>query len=125
MFTQSLTGVKPHKKTKTDRIKKGRQAWNVLPALWIWAAGVPMDPPETDGTLAVPLAPPPAVATAESSSKRQIFFGFQKSRNTTVHRSEKRPAVMYTRLLSILLDQNNFIEAKETPTTVMAGRNST
>ena len=59
-----------------------------------------------------------------SSSKRQIRFGFQKSRNTTVHSSENRPAVMSTRLLSMRFDQKNCMEAKEIPTTAMAGGTS-
>src|ERR1700676_4057452 len=66
----------------------------------------------------------PATGGSASSAKRQIFLGFQKSRKITVQRSEKRPAVMSTRLLSMWLDQKNCMEAKEMPTTRMAGRTS-
>src|ERR1700719_2142895 len=65
-----------------------------------------------------------ATGGSASSAKRQIFLGFQKSRKTTVHRSEKRPAVMSTKLLSMWLDQKNCMEAKEIPTTRMAGETS-
>src|SRR5882762_9621419 len=67
---------------------------------------------------------PPATGGSISSAKRHIFLGFQKRRKITVHRSEKRPAVMSTRLLSMWLDQKNCIEAKEMPTTRMAGSTS-
>src|SRR5262249_61639361 len=63
-------------------------------------------------------------AGTASSEKRQILLGFQKIRNTAVHTSEKMPAVMSTRLLSMWLDQKYCMEAKEIPTTRMAGRTS-
>src|SRR6266436_9713459 len=51
-------------------------------------------------------------------------LGFQKSRKITVHNSENSPAVISTKLLSMWLDQKNCIEAKEMPTTRMAGSTS-
>src|SRR5258708_40019466 len=62
---------------------------------------------------------------SSSSAKRQIFLGFHiHPRKITVQKREKRPEVMSTRLLSILLDQNHCMAAKETPTTAMAGATS-
>src|SRR5260370_35425840 len=66
----------------------------------------------------------PATGGSVSSAKRQMRFGFQKRRKIMVHRSEKRPAVMSTRLLSMWLDQKNCIDAKEIPTTGIAGETS-
>src|SRR5882672_7406246 len=66
----------------------------------------------------------PSTGGSISSAKRHIFLGFQKSKKTMVQRREKRPAVMSTRLLSMWLDQKNCMEAKEMPTTRMAGSTS-
>ncbi len=41
-----------------------------------------------------------------------------------MQRSENRPAVISTRLLSIWLDQKNCMDANEIPTTRMAGKTS-
>src|SRR5258706_16000829 len=82
---------------------KGSQAPATRPALYLWAA---------------------MFARGSSSAKRHIFLGFQKRRNTTVHSSENRPEVISTRLLSILLDQNHCMAAKDTPTTMIAGKTS-
>src|SRR5579859_387286 len=114
-FIQVFTGLYPHRKTKTERIRKGSQALKTRPALY-----PPLEPPETEGSPAAA----PETAVASSSENLQIFFGFQKSRNSTVQNREKRPAVMSTRLLSILLDQTNCMNAKDTPTTIMAGSTS-
>src|SRR5258707_12780993 len=61
----------------------------------------------------------PSTGGSISSAKRHIFLGFQKSRKTTVHRSEKRPAGIYTRVLSMWVGQKNCMDAKEKPTTRM------
>src|SRR6266849_1677830 len=66
----------------------------------------------------------PATGGSVSSAKRQMRLGFQKSRKIMVQRSEKSPAVMSTKLLSMWLDQKNCMDAKEIPTTRMAGRTS-
>src|SRR5712692_4673827 len=66
----------------------------------------------------------PPGTSSESSANRQMRFGFQKSRKITVQRREKRPAVMSTKLLSMWLDQKNCMDAKEIPTTRIAGRTS-
>src|SRR5580658_8160004 len=68
----------------------------------------------------------PLVASASrSSGKRQMFLGFQKRRKIMVAMRETTPEAMSTRLLSMKLDQKNWVPAKETPTTRMAGRTST
>src|SRR5260370_35501727 len=66
----------------------------------------------------------PATGGSVSSAKRQMRFGFQKRRKIMVQRSEKSPAVMSTKLLSMWLDQKNCMEPKEIPTTRIAGRTS-
>src|SRR6266849_10490298 len=75
---QSLTGWRPQTNTKTERIRNGSHALNTWPVVW-WALAAA------------------AIAGSGSSSKRQIFLGFQKSRKSTVQSREKRPAVMSTR----------------------------
>src|SRR5476649_121577 len=120
LFNCVLTGLNPHRKTNTERIRKGIHACKVRPAEYVCISG-PVDPPETLGIAL------PACVTAigpPSSSNRHIRFGFQKSRNSTVQSRENSPAVISTRLLSILLDQKNCMEAKEMPTTRIAGRTS-
>src|SRR6266436_7361616 len=59
-----------------------------------------------------------------SSANRQIRFGRQKRRKTTVTTREKTPAAISTRLLSTWLDQKYCIPAKDNPTTRIAGSTS-
>src|SRR5713226_1748590 len=59
-----------------------------------------------------------------SSANRQIRFGRQKRRKTTVTTREKTPAAMSTRLLSTWLDQKYCIPANDNPTTRIAGSTS-
>src|SRR5258708_15924401 len=92
-------------------MRNGTQAVNTLPAPYVCE-------------VVEDCALPPSAPVTRSSAKRHMFFGFQNSKNTTVQPSEKRPAVISTRLLSILLDQNHCIAAKETPTTMIAGKTS-
>src|SRR5437660_12042371 len=61
------------------------------------------------------------VPESRSCGNLHIVFGFQKSRKTAVTTSEKSPAMMSTRLLSMWLAQKNCIEPNEIPTTRIAG----
>src|SRR5215469_2382485 len=112
MFIQSLTGLYPHRKTNTERMMNGSHARKTRPPVYLGgaAAAAPRDRATA------------AAGTASSSSNRHIFFGFQKIRKSTVQSNEKRPAVMSTKLLSMWLDQNHCMEAKEIPTTRIAGK---
>src|SRR5258708_2542293 len=92
-------------------MRNGTQAVNTLPAPYVCEV--------VEDCALLPSAP-----VTRSSAKRHMFFGFQNSKNTTVQPSEKRPAEISTRLLSILLYQNHCIAAKETPTTMIAGKTS-
>src|SRR5713101_4965147 len=107
LFITNFTEGNPHTRTNRERIAKGIQA------LAIW----PLEKCLTESLAS-------AAVTASSSAKRQIFFGCQKRRKTSVAAMDTTPAAISTRLLSMWLAQNHCVAAKEPPTTRMAGKTS-
>ena len=106
-----LMAGRPHTSTVIDRIANGIQAFAIWPAVCLRVAGG---------------LPPawPAGTAASSPSNRQMRFGCQNRRKTTVAINETTPPAMSTRFESTWLDHRYCVRLKEVPTTRMAGSTS-
>src|SRR5438045_104811 len=118
---------RPQQSTNSERIAKGIQARKTCPVVWVIGVSVaaarstfhlsPMVSRTLVSWTAFALEP-------RSSENRQMRFGRQNRRKSTVTTSEKIPAAISTRLLSTWLDQKYCIPAKDNPTTRIAGSTS-
>src|SRR5256885_9277622 len=117
----------PHTSTKTERMANGIHALKTLPAeyergLTYLSKFAAAQAPPTSSIISG--AGAEAGGVALSSSKRQMFLGFQNRRKATVTTIDTTALMMSTKLLSTWFDQKNWVREKEKPTTRIAGSTS-
>src|SRR5581483_9964062 len=105
-FMERLIEGNPHTSTKTERMANGIHALNTLPAeyerglTYLSKSAAAHLPP----TSSIICGSAEAGGVALSSSKRQMFLGFQNRRKATVTTIATTALMMSTRLLSTWFD---------------------